>query len=73
MFGQVLLLERGEDVLEEIATLPVIPAEETDGRLGMQKSTRTAESSGDKGQREGGKAALAGTPRLGRVGKAQPR
>lgn len=44
MFSQVLLLEIGKDFLEEIAMLPVIPAEETDGRPGTQESTRTTES-----------------------------
>lgn len=64
----------GEDVLEEIAAPPVPPlAKGADGRLGMQRSTRTTESSRDKGRREEGKAALASTPRLGKVGKVQPR
>lgn len=64
MFSQVLLLETGRDVLEELAMLPVIPAEGTDGRPGTRESTRTAES---KRQREEGKAAL------GRAATAQAR
>lgn len=68
MFSQVQLLEIGKDVLGEIAMLPVISAQRTDGRSGTQESTRTTES---KGQREEGKAALAA--RLGSAARALPR
>lgn len=68
MFSQLLLLETGKDVLEEIAMLPVTPAEGMDGRPGTEESTRTTES---EMQREEGKAALAA--RLGGAAKAQAR
>lgn len=68
VFSQVLLLQAGKDALEEIAMLPVIPAEGTDGRPGTQESTRTTES---KGPPEEGKAAPAARP--GRAAPAEPR
>lgn len=60
--------EVGEGVLEEMAALPGIPAEGAAGPSGIQRSARAADSGADKGE-----AARAGRPRLGRLGKAQPR